>query len=90
MANSRLKLEDDSIQVIFPAIANKDQQHTLTVLINERIGISKAFGTREKQTVTFSSSTTDDLLQHVKFDLPYSNQFLERNGHLEQKRKPSY
>jgi hypothetical protein len=54
MANSRLTLEDDGIQVSFPAIANEDQQHALTVLINERILISKAFGTKEKQTVAFS------------------------------------
>jgi hypothetical protein len=54
MANSRLRLEDDGIQVSFPAIANKDQQDALTVLINERIRISKAFGTKEKQTVAFS------------------------------------
>jgi hypothetical protein len=54
MLNSRLRLEDDGIQVNFPAIANIDQQHALTVLINERIRISKAFGTKEKQTVAFS------------------------------------
>jgi hypothetical protein len=54
MANSRLRLEDDDIQVSFPAIANKDQQHALTVLIKERIRISKAFGTKEKPTVAFS------------------------------------
>jgi hypothetical protein len=54
MANSRLRLEDDGIQVSFPATANEDQQNALTVLINERILISKAFGTKEKQTVAFS------------------------------------
>jgi len=54
MADSRLRLEDGGIKISFPATANKEQQHALTLLINERIRISKAFGTNEKPTVAFS------------------------------------
>jgi hypothetical protein len=67
MKNSKLKLEDNRIQVSFPAIANEDQRHELTKLISKRILISRAFGTEEKPSVAFSTSTIGGLswIQHA-------------------------